>query len=248
MLRSNIIIHKLGLSKRKSLLNFGKQASCVLDWIFYIKNFEGKSCNSAKFIRKVRYREAPVLFITPKIFGVGGRSSLKSIAFIDTEISPKSKKILDIGGIKGDGMSFHSNSVADFKILLMPQASTLPISLTHYIFRFFCFLPNLITPCSRTISCKRKRSTNPLNDSLKAKDLFFDEVTAFQQADPTLKVIYHALLKAKKEFSAFFHFLVYQGNTLFVEKRFEPSFIATYANGSILHGSYPNTPWNWLTV
>jgi hypothetical protein len=39
---------------------------------------------------------------------------MNSIAFIDTEIEPKSRKILDIGGVKGDGNSFHSNSITDF--------------------------------------------------------------------------------------------------------------------------------------
>jgi ATP-dependent DNA helicase RecQ len=39
---------------------------------------------------------------------------MRSIAFIDTEIEPKSRKILDIGSVKTDGSSCHSNSVADF--------------------------------------------------------------------------------------------------------------------------------------
>jgi len=39
---------------------------------------------------------------------------LTSIAFIDTEIEPKIGKILDIGSIKSDGSSFHSDSIADF--------------------------------------------------------------------------------------------------------------------------------------
>ena len=37
-----------------------------------------------------------------------------SIAFIDTEIEPKSRKILDIGSAKGDGSIFHNTSVAAF--------------------------------------------------------------------------------------------------------------------------------------
>lgn len=39
---------------------------------------------------------------------------MNSIAFIDTEIEPKSQKILDIGGVKDDGNRFHSNSINDF--------------------------------------------------------------------------------------------------------------------------------------
>jgi ATP-dependent DNA helicase RecQ len=39
---------------------------------------------------------------------------MNSIAFVDTEIEPRSGKILDIGGVTGDGNSFHSNSITDF--------------------------------------------------------------------------------------------------------------------------------------
>ncbi len=39
---------------------------------------------------------------------------MKSIAFIDTEIEPKSLKILDIGSVKADGSFFHKPSVAEF--------------------------------------------------------------------------------------------------------------------------------------
>jgi ATP-dependent DNA helicase RecQ len=39
---------------------------------------------------------------------------MNSIAFIDTEIDPKNRKILDIGSIKGDGSYFHKASLAEF--------------------------------------------------------------------------------------------------------------------------------------
>ena len=39
---------------------------------------------------------------------------MNSIAFIDTEVEPKSGKLLDIGSIKDNGDSFHKTSVAEF--------------------------------------------------------------------------------------------------------------------------------------
>ncbi|MBC6930599.1 MAG: hypothetical protein DWB56_16925 [Candidatus Jettenia sp.] len=39
---------------------------------------------------------------------------MNTIAFIDTEIEPESRRILDIGSVKDNGSSFHSNSVAGF--------------------------------------------------------------------------------------------------------------------------------------
>jgi ATP-dependent DNA helicase RecQ len=59
---------------------------------------------------------------------------------------------------------------------------------------------------------------NPLNDALKAKDLFFEEVTAFMETDQNLKQIYYLLLKDKKEFTGFFKYLGYSNiNTGIVE-------------------------------
>lgn len=50
---------------------------------------------------------------------------------------------------------------------------------------------------------------NPLNDAIKAKDLFYDEISAFQEINSELKQIYYALLGDKKEFQWFFDFVNY---------------------------------------
>ena len=39
---------------------------------------------------------------------------MNSIAFIDTEVSLEKQEILDIGGIKDNGNTFHSNSTSEF--------------------------------------------------------------------------------------------------------------------------------------
>ena len=39
---------------------------------------------------------------------------MNSIAFIDTEIEPRSEQILDIGGVKDDGSCFHNPSLDAF--------------------------------------------------------------------------------------------------------------------------------------
>ena len=43
---------------------------------------------------------------------------MSNIVFIDTEIDQKSHRILDIGAIKSDEQSFHSNSINDFERFL----------------------------------------------------------------------------------------------------------------------------------
>src|SRR5690606_20809097 len=50
---------------------------------------------------------------------------------------------------------------------------------------------------------------NPLNDSIKAKDLFHDEVAAFKQKEEALKQILFLLLNDKKEFRSFFRYIAY---------------------------------------
>lgn len=44
---------------------------------------------------------------------------------------------------------------------------------------------------------------NPLNDSLKAMSLFYDEINAFQSLDNELKQIYYMLLKDSPYFQDF---------------------------------------------
>ena len=55
-----------------------------------------------------------------------------------------------------------------------------------------------------------EESNNPVNDSIKARDLFYDEINAFQTLDDGLKRIFYLLLHDKIEFRAFFRFIKYE--------------------------------------
>jgi ATP-dependent DNA helicase RecQ len=39
---------------------------------------------------------------------------MKSIAFIDTEVDAGSRKVLDIGSVRGNGAQFHKASMPEF--------------------------------------------------------------------------------------------------------------------------------------
>src|SRR5690606_5038911 len=83
---------------------------------------------------------------------------------------------------------------------------------------------------------------NPLNDAKKAKDLFFDEITAFHKLEYRLKQIYFALLHDQKEFSPFFHFNQYEANVLNIEEAIRSRFhgqICTQANLESMILNYP---------
>lgn len=157
---------------------------------------------------------------------------MNSIAFIDTEIEPKSRKILDIGSVKNDGNTFHSNSIADFIKFLNGTQFICGHNILNHDLQYIqkavidakvnssniidtLFLSPLLFPTKpyhsllKDDKLQTEDTNNPLNDSIKAKDLFFDEVSVFNQADEKLKQIYYLLLQDRKEFHSFFCFIAY---------------------------------------
>jgi ATP-dependent DNA helicase RecQ len=157
---------------------------------------------------------------------------MNSIAFIDTEIEPKSGKILDIGSIKGDGSSFHKPSVPEFIRFLNGTQFICGHNIFNHDIKFIgkalddagvnsaniidtLFLSPLLFPTKpyhallKDDKLQSEDTNNPLNDSIKAKDLFSDEVAAFKQIDEALKQIFYLLLNDRKEFHSFFRFIGY---------------------------------------
>lgn len=172
-----------------------------------------------------------------------------SIAFIDTEIEPKSGRVLDIGGVKGDGSSFHSNSTSDFIKFMQGSQYICGHNIFNHDLKYVqgavktadinesniidtLFLSPLLFPTKpyhallKDDKLQTEDINNPLNDSIKAKDLFFDEVTAFHQTDNVLKQIYYYLLHDKKEFCAFFDCVGYKENSVDIEKLIREKFHA----------------------
>lgn len=172
---------------------------------------------------------------------------MNTIAFIDTEIEPKSGKILDIGSVKNDGSSFHSNSIVDFINFLKGTAficghniinhdlkyihkaiTDAPINSTNIIDTLF--LSPLLFPTKpyhallKDDKLQTEDLNNPLNDAIKAKDLFYDEVSNFNKADKKLKQIFYLLLNEKKEFNAFFRVIQYTSSDTQIEKLIREKF------------------------
>lgn len=166
---------------------------------------------------------------------------MDSIAFIDTEIELISRKILDIGGVKGDGNQFHSNSINDLTTFLRGTEFVCGHNIFNHDLKYIqkavtdaginsaniidtLFLSPLLFPTKpyhallKDDKLQTEDTNNPLNDSIKSKDLFFDEVAAFQQTDETLKQILYLLLNDKKEFHSFFHFIAYSSTDTNLEK------------------------------
>lgn len=155
---------------------------------------------------------------------------MHSIAFVDTEIEPGSRKILDIGSVKDDGATFHSSSVAQFISFLNGTQFVCGHNILNHDIKYIgdalsnagidsamvidtLFLSPLLFPAKpyhrlvKDDKLQTEDANNPLNDSIKAKDLFNEEVAAFSRADAILKQIFYLLLKDSREFCAFFRFI-----------------------------------------
>lgn len=170
-----------------------------------------------------------------------------SIAFIDTEIEPKSKKVLDIGSVKDNGATFHKTSVVDLIQFLNGTQFICGHNIFNHDIKFIgkalndagisssniidtLFLSPLLFPTKpyhsllKDDKLQTDDTNNPLNDSIKAKDLLNDEIASFKQTDDTLKEIYYLLLNDKKEFFAFFRYIRYNSTSTDIEKLIRKKF------------------------
>jgi len=169
-----------------------------------------------------------------------------SIAFIDTEVEPKSGKIFDIGCIKDNTSTFHNYSLSDFMEFLRGSQFLCGHNILNHDTKYIgkalnkevkidniidtLFLSPLLFPTKpyhKLLKDDKLQSddlNNPLNDAIKAKDLFYDEIAAFQQTEDTLKQIFYLLLNDKKEFHAFFKFIQYSAENSEIEQLIRQKF------------------------
>ncbi len=190
---------------------------------------------------------------------------MNSIAFLDTEIDPKSRKILDIGGVGDNGSQFHSNSITDFIDFLMGTQFVCGHNVFNHDLKYIqnaivdaginpaniidtLFLSPLLFPSKpyhallKDDKLQTEDTNNPLNDSIKAKDLLYDEIAAFGQTNDTLKQILYSLLNDKKEFKAFFHFINYKSNGVNLEGLIRKEFRSEICDHSNLSKTISEKP------
>lgn len=153
---------------------------------------------------------------------------IKSIAFFDTEINPDNHKITDIGCIKSNHSTFHKGSVDDFVNFISDAQFICGHNIFNHDLKYLnsglsprievidtLYLSPLLFPTKpyhHLLKDEKLQSgeiNNPLNDAIKARDLFYDEVGAFRQVPDYMKEILFHLLNYRKEFRAFFRYLQY---------------------------------------
>jgi ATP-dependent DNA helicase RecQ len=141
---------------------------------------------------------------------------MQHIAFFDTEVAPTSRRVLDIGCVKDNGSKFHSNSITDFIDFIRGTSFICGHNIfnhdLHYIREAIDkagvpasgmidtpYLSPLLFPARpyhallKDDKLQSDDLNNPLNDSIKARDLFYDECAVFLKTDETLKKIFYII-------------------------------------------------------
>ena len=154
-----------------------------------------------------------------------GGDFMKSIVFIDVEVS--NEKVVDYGAIYDNDKSFHNKKEHKFSEFISDayyicghniishdsKYISKSIRQRKYVFIDTLRISPLIYPKKKyhnLLKDDRLQTdsvNNPLNDSIKAKDLFFEEVASFNALDTTLKSILGTLLFKQKEFEGFFEYV-----------------------------------------
>ena len=152
------------------------------------------------------------------------------IAFIDTEVNPNTKKVADFGAVREDGAIFHSHSKADFDAFVSKCDTICGHNIIYHDLKYTAlrgyhtivdtlFLSPLLFPkrpyhhLVKDDKLQVDELNNPVNDSMKARDLLNDEVNAWHQLSDNRKELYYQLLHTTEEFKGFFKYVGYSSST-----------------------------------
>ena len=151
----------------------------------------------------------------------------QSIVFFDTEISVQDKRIHDIGAVKENAV-FLFLSVKDFCDFFQDADFLCGHNIIHHDLTYLSenkdfsinftaidtlYLSPLMFPMRpyhallKDDKLQSDEMNNPVNDSIKAKDLFYDECDAFLSLNNNFKKILCGLLYKHEEFKGFFDYM-----------------------------------------
>lgn len=161
---------------------------------------------------------------------------MQKLIYVDTEIDPVSRRLLDIGCVSDQGGRYHGSSIPEF---LRFAAGADFVCGHNILYHDLKYIGSLLQDAGISPSCAMDTlhlspllfpakpyhallkddklqsgdPSNPLTDAVKARELFLDEVSAFRRLDSELQRIYALLLKDHPNFSAFIRFLDVEGGT-----------------------------------
>ncbi len=148
------------------------------------------------------------------------------IVFIDTEVSLQTKRVADYGAVREDGAVMHTHSKADFDAFISGCDTICGHNIIRHDLKYTAlrgnptivdtlFLSPLLfpkRPYHRLVKDDKLQVdelNNPVNDSMKARDLLNDEIAAWNELAPDRREIYYQLLHRTMEFGGFFKYVKY---------------------------------------
>ena len=177
--------------------------------------------------------------------------NLDDIAFIDLEVSEKGK-ILDAGAILRDA-TFHNSRISSLTEFIGNSSFLCGHNIVEHDAKYLndilrqhpalidtLYLSPLLFPSRpyhkllKDDKILSEELNNPLNDCLKAKTLFEDELSAYSSLPETLQQIYRELLEDDSHFSGFFQYIGHQNSwkPFFLRKSLEDR-ILDYLEGQV---------------
>ncbi|MBR0172109.1 MAG: hypothetical protein IJQ21_04905 [Lachnospiraceae bacterium] len=151
----------------------------------------------------------------------------RSIVFIDLEVSEREQKAVDYGAAKDKSSLLHTRSKADFSAFVSGTDYVCGHNIINHDLRFCADLikgrgylpvdtlyvspllfPN--RPYHNLVKDDKLQSdqlNNPASDAVKAMELFYDEVNAYEQLSSAMKHIFYGLLHKDKYFEGFFNYV-----------------------------------------
>lgn len=155
---------------------------------------------------------------------------MKNITFFDLEIEQNTKKILDVGAFNKSKGTLHTSMPIKLEEFVSDSEYVCGHNIIHHDLEYLQYiLPSIkekkaidtlyLSPLMfpqkpyhkllKNDKLQVDELNNPVNDSIKARDLFYDEVDAFNLLSENLKKIYFGLLYNIDEFRDFFDYLNY---------------------------------------
>lgn len=158
-----------------------------------------------------------------------------TVVFIDTEVSVERGAVLDYGAAVDGSTHIHTKSAKAFEDFLVQNSTggkrfLCGHNIVHHDARYIrqqmqaagitdmidtLYLSPLLFPNKPYHALLKDDKlltdslNNPLNDAIKAMELFYDEVNAFQSLNELQKDIYADLLSQEEGFRGFFSYLNY---------------------------------------
>ena len=193
------------------------------------------------------------------------------IVFIDTEVNPQTKKVADYGVVREDGAVLHTSSKADFDTFISGCDTVCGHNIIGHDLKYTSlrgtpsiidtlFLSPLLFPkrpyhhLVKDDKLQVDELNNPVNDSMKARNLLNDEIAAWKQLPSDRKELYYQILHETTEFKGFFKYIGYTSATRnsfwnrllnaqpnweeLILKEFEGK-VCSHANFSMLVKQYP---------